>query len=192
MIRSKLLIATAITASVAITACSDITAPKKLVPGGLPAAALLAPHAVAGLAATVVGTINGGGTAEMQAPFAAGSSVFGMVVKLLSDGSATGEVDCVDQHGDNPGFPGNIWGQVTSWSGDLNGTIVLNIIGKFHPIPGGPGHLLVRDLPFTVTIQQFGGAGVGRWTLAVPDGSGGWITVCYEILTSGQIVIRLA
>jgi heme A synthase len=116
MIRRKLLIATAIIASVAITACSDMTAPKKLVPRGLPGAALLAPHAVAGLAATVVATINGGGTAEMQAPLAAGNSSFGMGVKLLSDGSATGHFDCVDHHGDSPGFPGNIFGEVTSWS----------------------------------------------------------------------------
>jgi len=45
MIRRKLLIATAIIASVGITACSDMTAPKKLVPGGLPGAAILAPSA---------------------------------------------------------------------------------------------------------------------------------------------------
>jgi hypothetical protein len=42
MIRRKLLIATALIASVVITACSDITAPKKLVPGGLPVATKLA------------------------------------------------------------------------------------------------------------------------------------------------------
>ena len=42
MIRSKLLIATAIIASVLMTACSDMTAPKKLVPGGLPAATIRA------------------------------------------------------------------------------------------------------------------------------------------------------
>jgi hypothetical protein len=43
MIRRKLLIATAIIASVVITACSDMTAPQTLVPGGLPAAAQLVP-----------------------------------------------------------------------------------------------------------------------------------------------------
>jgi hypothetical protein len=38
---------------------------------------------------------------------------------------------------------------------------------------------------FIVRIQQFGGAGVGRWTLEV----NGFI-YCYELLTSGQIVVR--
>jgi len=42
MIRRKLLIATAIIASVVITACSDMTAPKND-PGVLPAAAILVP-----------------------------------------------------------------------------------------------------------------------------------------------------
>jgi hypothetical protein len=43
MIRRQLLIATAIIASVVITACSDMTGPQTLVPGGLPAAAQLVP-----------------------------------------------------------------------------------------------------------------------------------------------------
>jgi hypothetical protein len=43
MIRRKLLIAIAIIASVVITACSDVTAPKTLVPAGSPTAAVLAP-----------------------------------------------------------------------------------------------------------------------------------------------------
>ena len=42
MIRLKLLIASAIIASVVITACSDVTAPKTLVPAGSPTAAVLA------------------------------------------------------------------------------------------------------------------------------------------------------
>ena len=44
MIRRKLLIATAMVASVVVCACSDMTAPKGLVPGSLPAAAILAPQ----------------------------------------------------------------------------------------------------------------------------------------------------
>ena len=187
MIHRTLLIAAAIIASVAITACSDTTAPKKVVPG-LPAAAILAPHPGP---ATVVATINGGGTADMEVPqgLLAGRTVFGIGVKLLSDGSATGHFDCVDQHGDSPGFPGNIFGEIISWSteGANNEIIVLNVIGKFLPIPGGhPGPAL-----FTVKIQQFGGAGVGQWTLEVPTPQGPFI-VCYELLTSGQIVYRLA
>ena len=157
------------------------------------AAGIISPQQVAAHAAqapTLVATINGGGTANMEDGM--GSSVFGMGVRLYSDGTASGEFDCVDQHGDAPGYPGNIWGRVTNWSTDVDGNIVLTVIGKFHPIPGGPGQLLVRELPFQVTIQKFGGAGVGHWTLAVPNGSGGWFTVCFEILTSGQIVIRYA
>ena len=159
----------------------------KLVPGVLLAAAILAPHPVAAKPATVVAIITGGGTAEMQEPLAAGSTVFGLGVKLLSDGSATGQFDCLDQHGDRPGFPGNIFGEVTSWSteGVNNEIIVLNVIGKLVSIPGGhPG-----PASFTVKIQQFGGAGVGRWTL---EDTGSGFIFCYEILTSGQIVYRPA
>jgi len=56
----------------------------------------------------LVATINGGGTATMED--GNGSSVFGMGVKLFSDGSAAGQFDCVDQRGDAPGYPRNIWG----------------------------------------------------------------------------------
>jgi molybdopterin biosynthesis enzyme MoaB len=44
--------------------------------------------------------------------------------------------------------------------------------------------------PLTGIIQSYGGKGVGHWTLDVPDGFGGWLTVCDELLTSGQIVYR--
>ena len=75
MIRRRPLILSAIIATALITACSDMTAPKKLVPGGLPGAAILAPPQVAAADregnhehATVVATIHGRGTAEMVAP----------------------------------------------------------------------------------------------------------------------------
>jgi hypothetical protein len=178
MIHPKLLMATAILASVATIACSDMTAPKND-SGGVPPATLRAPHPGP---ATVVGTINGGGTAEMQPPLAAGNTSFGMAAKLLSNGSATGHIDCVDHHGDSPGFPGNIFGEVVSWS--TEGTvIVLNVVGKVVSFPGGHP----QDVSFTVKIQQFGGAGVGHWTLEI-DG----FIYCYELLTSGQIVYRAA
>jgi hypothetical protein len=178
MIRRKLLIATAIIASVVITACSDMTAPKQLVPGGLAAAAIVAPPV------TVVARINGGGTAEMQllspdGQGGSGRSMFGTGVTLFSDGSATGNFDCVDQHGDATGA-GNIFGKVTSWSKEGN-VIVLQVTGKFVNAPGG--HPV--DISFTVKIQQFGGAGVGHWSLE----SGGFI-FCWELLTSGQIVYK--
>ena len=178
MIRRKLYIATAIIASVAITACSDTTAPKSLVSAGSPSAAIVASSSAASKTATVVATINGGGTANMDD--GKGTTHWGGEIKLLSDGSATGEFDCVDQHGDAPGFPGNIWGHVTSWI-DGNGFVSLNVVGKFVGFPGGHP----QDVEFIVRIQQFGGAGVGRWTLEV-DG----FIFCYELLTSGQIVVR--
>lgn len=139
-------------------------------------AAAAGPHAVA--------TIHGGGTSTMAEVFGIpnpGSSVFGFNVKLMSDGSATGHIMCLDQHGDAPGFPGNIFGEVVSWSGDLDGEITLNVVGKFIPLPGGHP----TPAAFTVKIQQFGGAGVGHWTLE-SDG----VVFCIETLDSGQIVLR--
>jgi hypothetical protein len=65
----------------------------------------------------VVATINGGGTSTMAEVFGIanpGDSVFGFNARLMSDGSATGHIDCIDQHGDAPGFPGNIFGEVVS------------------------------------------------------------------------------
>jgi len=168
MINRKLLIATAILASAVTAACSDMTAPKN--PGVLTAVAR---------GATVVATIHGGGTAEMQPPgLAAGRTAFGMEVTLLADGSATGHVDCVDQHGDN--LPGNIFGEVTSWRMEGQ-VVVLNVTGKLIRFPGG--HPV--PVSFTLKIQQFGGAGVGHWTLEV-----GGRLFCIELLTSGQIVYR--
>src|SRR3989475_8446445 len=124
MINRKLLIATAILASAVTAACSDMTAPKN--PGVLTAVAR---------GATVVATIHGGGTAEMQPPgLAAGRTAFGMEVTLLADGSATGHVDCVDQHGDN--LPGNIFGEVSS-SRMEGQVVVLNVTGKLIRFPGG-------------------------------------------------------
>jgi len=168
MINRKLLIATAILATAVTAACSDMTAPKN--PGVLTAVAR---------GATVVATIHGGGTAEMQPPgLAAGRTAFGMEVTLLADGSATGHVDCVDQHGDN--LPGNIFGEVTSWRMEGQ-VVVLNVTGKLIRFPGG--HPV--PVSFTLKIQQFGGAGVGHWTLEV-----GGRLFCIELLTSGQIVYR--
>ena len=130
---------------------------------------------------SVRATINGGGTAAMQPPLAAGTTHWGAGIKLYSDGTASGSFDCVDQHGDTPGFPGNIWGHVTSWSGDLHGIITLNVVGKVVGFPGGHP----QDVSFTVTIQRFGGAGVGQWTLSL-----GTATACFETLLSGQIVMQ--
>ena len=184
MIHRKIYIATAIIASAAITACSDVTAPKSLVSAGSPPAAIVASSLAASKTATVVATINGGGTANMDD--GKGTTHWGGGIKHLSDGSATGEFDCVDQHGDAPGYPGNIWGHATSWSLGTDGLITVNFVGKLVAFPGGHP----RDIQFQVTVQRFGGAGEGHWTLAIPNGVGGWFTVCFETLTSGQIAIR--
>jgi hypothetical protein len=109
----------------------------------------------------------------------AGTTSFGIHATLYSDGTARGHVNCVDQMGST--FPGNIFGEVTSWEGSLDGSITLNVVGKLVGFPGGHP----QDVSFTVTILQFGGAGVGQWTLSL-----GADTVCFETLLSGQIVMR--
>jgi hypothetical protein len=109
----------------------------------------------------------------------AGTTSFGIHATLYSDGTARGHVNCVDQVGST--FPGNIFGEVTSWEGSLDGSITLNVVGKLVGFPGGHP----QDVSFTVTIQRFGGAGVGHWTLSI-----GGFTFCVETLLSGQIVMR--
>jgi hypothetical protein len=134
-------------------------------------------------AASVVATINGGGTAIMdpnRSDFGlAGTTSFGIHATLYSDGTAKGHINCVDQVGSTA--PGNIFGEVTSWEGSLDGSITLNVVGKVVLFPGGHP----QDVAFSVTILHFGGAGVGQWTLFAFGG-----TACFETLLSGQIVMR--
>jgi len=143
-------------------------------------AVLLAYPATAN-AASVVATINGGGTAIMDptSPLQ-GTTAFEIHATLYSDHTAKGHVDCLDQVGST--FPGNIFGEVTSWEGSLDGPVTLHVTGKLVTIPGG---LANKDQQFAVTIQRFGGAGVGHWTLSIDD-----VTFCVETLLSGQIVMR--
>ncbi len=151
---------------------------------------MLAAHPVAASTPSVVETVNGGGTAIMtDLPPGMGVSSFGFQATLFSDGSAKGHFDCVDHMGDVPGYSGNIFGDITSWSGNADGgPVSLQVTGKFLAIPGG--HPV--PISFTVTIQHFGGAGVGHWTLDVPGNpspfNGG--PICQELLTSGQIAYR--
>ena len=160
------------------------------------AIAMLTSHPVAAsTAVTVVGTVNGGGTANMTDVVAAGFkgvSSFGFGATLFSDGSANGHFDCVDHMGDPPGYPGNVFGDITSWSRDASGLHLFVTNGKLV----GHGAPLVRSgLAFTVTIQSVGGAGVGHWTLEGPPDLG-FVSpfnggpICQELLTSGQIVVR--
>jgi hypothetical protein len=162
-----------------------------LIPAISLALVMLAAHPVVASTPSVVETVNGGGTAIMtDLPPGMGVSSFGFQATLFSDGSAKGHFDCVDHMGDVPGYPGNIFGDITSWSLNADGFVTLHVTGKFVAIPGGhPG-----PASFTVTIQSFGGAGVGHWTLDVPGNpspfNGG--PICQELLTSGQLVERLS
>ena len=145
---------------------------------------LVGPASAASHGRTVVAHINGGGTAEMQVEsFAQGITHWGAGVTLYSDGTASGQIDCVDQHGGSDS--GNVFGEVTSWSGDPDGgPITLNVVGKFVGPGGHP-----EDASFRVIIQAFGGAGVGRWTLEVEVAPGVFFEFCVELVTSGQIRI---
>jgi len=154
---------------------------------------MFAAHPVAASAASMVGTIHGGGTANMTDVVGAGFkgvSSFGFEATLFSDGSARGHFDCVDHMGDPAGYPGNVFGDITSWSRNADSSVNLFVTnGKLVAIPGGPAG---AGLAFTVTIQSTGGAGVGHWTLNAPGlpspFNGG--PICQELLTSGQIVAR--
>ena len=142
--------------------------------------AVLLAYPVTANAASVEATINGGGTAIMDpTSFAQGTTAFGIHATLYEGGTAKGHINCVDQAGST--FPGNIFGEVTSWEENLDGSIKLTVVGKLVNFPGG--HPV--PVEFAVTIQQFGGAGVGHWTLSDGD-----FTFCEETLLSGQIVMR--
>jgi len=147
---------------------------------------LAGPASAASHGRTVVARISGGGTAAMQpGGLAQGITHWGAGVTLYANGTASGHIDCVDQHGGN--FPGNVFGAVTSWSPDVGDGLVLNVVGKFVGAGGHP-----EGTSFRVKIQEFGGAGVGRWTLEVEVAPGVFVKFCVELVTSGQIRIRWA
>ena len=83
MIRRKLLIATALIASVVITACSDITAPKTLVSGGSPTAAVLAPPSAPALLVPTVVRMDA--SAEASRPCPAPGGGFPGALNMLHD-----------------------------------------------------------------------------------------------------------
>src|SRR6267378_5849733 len=124
--------------------------------------AMLATQSVPASAATVVGRINGGGTSVMtDLPVGMGVTSFGFEATLFSDGTARGHFTCVDQMGDVPGYPGNIFGAITSWSLNSNGTVNLQVTDA-KLVMFGSGLVVSGGLPFTVTIQAPGGPGVGQ------------------------------
>lgn len=152
------------------------------------ALAMLASQSIVANAANIVGTITGGGTSIMTDGM--GPSTFSIHATLYSDGTARGQITCVDRVGAAPGYPGNVFGAVTSWSRNADGTINLYVTdAKF--VSFGNGLVLSGGLPFTLTIQTYGGAGVGHWTLDVPGNpapNGG--PICQELLTSGRLEAR--
>jgi hypothetical protein len=164
-----------------------------------------APKAARGVSAphpghvTVVAKILGAGTAVMTD--VGGTSLWWENkggITLYSDGSAKGTFYCVDLPDSPPGYPGIIWGDATSWTLD-NGLISLHVPSStyvpwaepwdwsHHAIPPGPR---LDGGPWRIQVQKFGGAGVGHWTLDVPDGNGGWITICLEQVTGGKIALK--
>jgi hypothetical protein len=107
-------------------------------------------------------------------------------ITLYSDGSAKGRFFCVDLS--PPALRGIVWGAVTSWNldgGFINLYVPSSMVSTW-PI-GTPE---VFPVPWRIQIQRFGGAEVGRWTLDVPDGKGGWVSFCLEKVTGGAIVFR--
>ncbi len=131
----------------------------------------------------LVGTINGQGAAIMGPPgIGVGPSTFDVHVQLFSDGSARGRVYCVDLAGDPTGS-GIIFGQATSWTQDATGAVTLIVpTGTFTTLAGVP---VPPSRYFTMTIQQFGGAGVGHWSMNFNHKP---FPFCWELVTKGHIV----
>jgi hypothetical protein len=130
----------------------------------------------------VVGTVNGHGVAIMGAPgVGRGPSTFDIHVQLLADGSARGRVYCVDVAGDPTGS-GIIFGPATSWTQDAQGEVTLIVPhGIFTTLAG---KVLSSNTYFTTTIQHFGGAGVGHWSMNFNHNS---FAFCWELVTKGRI-----
>lgn len=145
---------------------------------------------------SLVGTIHGRGMANMIDMSPPGVTKFSIDVKLFSNHSARGKVDCVDL--DPFGYRGDISGNATRWSQTAeDGPVTVYFIGSLVAIPSGFPFPPASPIYFTVTIQHFGGAGVARWTMDVPPqllfpkglpspNNGG--PICQELVTSGHIV----
>jgi hypothetical protein len=160
------------------------------------AGAITAPHAGH---VTAVAKITGAGRAVMTD--VGGGTLWWENkggITLYSDGSAKGTFFCVDLPNSPPGYPGVIWGDVTSWTLD-NGLISLHVPSStliswpapwdwsHHELPPGPRS---DGGSWRIQIQKFGGAGVGHWTLDVPVGDGNWFTFCWERVTGGKIALK--
>jgi len=135
----------------------------------------------------LVATINGSGRAMMDAKSPIqGATTYFIHARLYSGGTAIGRFDCVDLAGSTFGggsAAGDFFGPITGWAMLPTGEITLSGSGKLRSLGGV---LDPTDYPYTITIQKFGGAGVGHWTLDVELFGG---LICSEILTSGRLVI---
>ena len=134
----------------------------------------------------LVATINGAGRAIMDdASPLKGTTTYFIHARLYSDGTAIGRFDCVDLAGSTA--EGDFFGPITSWK-MVNGMITLSGPGQLRALNGDlvPG-IGTTVLPYTVTIQKFGGKGTGHWTLDVPFFAP--VAICSELLTSGRLVM---
>jgi hypothetical protein len=138
---------------------------------------------------SVVGTINGTGASDMlNLPPGMNKTTFVIHAKLFSDHTARGTFICVDLVGDPLNYQAKIFGEFTSWSRTGDGPVSLIVAdATIVAIPGGPQFPPQLHKYTTVTIQSFGGAGVGHWTMDVltPNGT---VRFCVELLTSGRLV----
>jgi len=157
-----------------------------------------APHAGP---VTAVAKITGSGTALMTD--VGGTTLWWENqhgITLYSDGTAKGTFYCVDLPDSLPGYPGIVWGNVTRWTLD-DGLISLHVPASLGLSWTAPWHWGLHHAfpnvtpsdagPWRIQIQRFGGAGVGHWTLDVPDGDGGWFTFCLEQVTGGKLALKL-
>jgi hypothetical protein len=130
----------------------------------------------------LVGTVNGHGTSIMGAPgIGRGPSTFDIHVQLFADGSARGRVYCVDVAGDPTGS-GIIFGDAKNWTQDAQGAVTLIVPnGTFTTLEGV---IVPPSRYFTTTIQRFGGAGVGHWSMNFMHKP---IPFCWELVTKGRI-----
>lgn len=160
-----------------------------LLPAIALAVAMLALNPVAGAASgpsedgpELVGTVNGHGVALMGPPgFGIGPSTFDIHVQLFADGSARGRVYCVDVFGDITGS-GIIFGEATSWTQDAQGLVTLIVPnGTFTTLAGA---IVPPARYFTTTIEHFGGAGVGHWSMRFGPKQ---FLFCWEAVTKGRI-----
>ena len=134
--------------------------------------------------AQLVATINGAGRAIMDAASPLkGTTTYFIHVRLYSDGTAIGRFDCVDLPGSD--FPGDFSGPITGWK-MVDGEITLSGSGELRTLGGD---LVQGGIPYRVGIEQFGGKGVGHWTLDIPSFGG---VLCSELLTSGNLVMASA